>query len=58
MELAVTLLTILAKYGPDAYAKACEIAGKKDPKPEDFDALLAVLKAHPTGESYFQKVTP
>jgi len=58
VELAVVLLTIAAKYGPDAYAKAVEIAHKKDPKPEDYDALLSILRAHPTGETYFAKVTP
>ena len=53
MELAVILLTIAAKYGPDAYAKAVEIAHKKDPTIEDYNALLNILRAHPTGGSYF-----
>lgn len=58
MELAVILLTIAAKYGPEAYAKAVEIAHKKDPTKDDYDALLAILHAHPTGETYFTRVTP
>lgn len=58
MELAVILLTIAAKYGPAAYAKAVEIAHKKDPTPADYDALLGILQAHPTGDSYFNRVTP
>ena len=58
MELAVILLTIAAKYGPEAYAKAVEIAHKKDPTEADYNALLDILRAHPTGESYFTKVTP
>jgi hypothetical protein len=56
MELAVILLTIAAKYGPEAYAKAVEIAHKKDPTLADYNALLDILKAHPTGESYFLPV--
>ena len=56
MELAVILLTIAAKYGPEAYAKAVEIAHKKDPTIDDYNALLDILKAHQTGETYFGKV--
>lgn len=45
MTIAVTLLTLLAQYGPEVYAKAVEVFHKPDPTKEDFLALHALVKA-------------
>ena len=44
MTLAVTLLTLLAKYGPEVYAEAVRIAHVKDPVQADYDALHALVQ--------------
>lgn len=56
MEAAIAIITILAKYGPDAYLKARAILAKKEPTESDWAELDAILLK--TGESYFTKVTP
>lgn len=43
MNIAVTLITLLAQYGPDVYAKAVEILHKPDPTKDDFLALHALV---------------
>lgn len=40
MPLAVTLLQILANYGPNVYAAAVAIAHHPDPTKDDFLGLL------------------
>jgi len=57
MEAAIAIITILAKYGPDAYLKARAILAKKDlPTEAEWKELDDILLK--TGESYFTKVTP
>lgn len=53
MEVTLAILTILAKYGPDAYLKARQILAKKDPTEADWAELDVILQK--TGESYFTK---
>jgi hypothetical protein len=45
MGIAVTLVTLLAKYGPEVYAAAVAIIHKKDPVQSDFEALHALVQA-------------
>lgn len=54
---ALTILTILAKYGPEAYAVARRILSKKEPTEADYAELDTILAK--TGASYFEgpKVT-
>lgn len=56
MEAAVAIITILAKYGPDAYLKARAILAKKEPTESDWKELDDILLK--TGESYFAPKVP
>jgi len=51
MEAAIAIITILAKYGPDAYLKARAILSKKEPTEADWAELDAILLKK--GEDYF-----
>ena len=57
MEAVVAILTILVKYGPDAYLKARQLMAKKDlPTEAEWAELDAILQK--TGESYFAPKVP
>lgn len=56
MEVAMLVLSILSKYGPEAYRAAREILATKEPTEAQFAKLDAILEK--TGASYFaQRVT-
>jgi hypothetical protein len=57
VTLVGTVLTILLKYGPDAYMKARQLLAKKDmPTEAEWAELDAILQK--TGESYFAPRVP
>ena len=54
MEAVVAILTILVKYGPDAYMKARQLLAKKDlPTEAEWAELDAILQK--MGADYFKK---
>lgn len=53
VEAVIALITILARYGPDAYLKARQILATKEPTEAQWAELDAILMK--TGESYFKK---
>ena len=56
VEVVIALITILAKYGPDAYLKARQILATKEPTEAQWAELDAILLK--TGESYFAPKVP
>ena len=53
ISLVGTVLTILLKYGPDAYVKARQLLAKKDlPTEAEWAELDAILMK--SGEDYFK----
>ena len=56
IEVVVALITILAKYGPDAYLKARQILATKEPTEAQWAELDAILLKR--GDDYFKPKVP